>query len=137
MMKRTFNFIVIAILAISFFNVKEVSFLNDHNKVAIINFKTEVIDYGKILQHSNGSRTFIFTNTGQAPLIINSVKSSCGCSVPSYSKKPILPGDSGEIEINYSTSRLGNFTKTVTVFSNAEGGNKILKIKGNVVASVE
>ena len=78
---------------------------------------------------------FAFTNEGDAPLLITNVKTSCGCTVPSYSKEPILPGKSGELKIKYDTKRLGAFTKTITVTSNAEGGNKILKIKGNIVAS--
>ncbi len=134
-MKRTLNIAILLVLALSFFNVAPTKFDKYDSKVAVIKFKTEVVDYGTITQNSDGTRHFMFTNTGEAPLLITKVKTSCGCTVPTYSKAPILPGQTGELEIKYNTKRLGAFTKTVTVTSNAEGGNKILKIKGHIVAS--
>ena len=134
-MKRTLNALFVLILAIGFFNATSVETDHDTTKVAIITFKTEVIDYGTVLQNSDGTRIFNFTNEGDAPLLITKVKTSCGCTVSSYSKAPIMPGKSGEIQIKYNTKKLGSFTKTVTVMSNAEGGNKILKIKGNIIAA--
>ena len=134
-MKRTLNTLVILVLAIGFFNATSTEFDKYDTKVAVLKFKTEVIDYGIVEQNSDGTRIFTFTNEGDAPLLITKVKTSCGCTVPSYSKAPIMPGDSGELEIKYNTKKLGAFTKTVTVTSNAEGGNKILKIKGNIIAA--
>ncbi len=134
-MKRTLNTFIILVLSIGLFNANTVDFGTYDAKVAIIKFKTQVIDYGTVEQNSDGTRIFTFTNEGDAPLLITKVKTSCGCTVPSYSKAPILPGDTGELEIKYNTKKLGVFTKTVTVTSNAEGGNKILKIKGNIVAA--
>ena len=104
-------------------------------KSAMINFDTEVIDYGTIIQNSNGIRIFTFTNSGSEPLMITKVKTSCGCTVPTYSKNPILPGQKGQIEIKYDTKRLGAFTKTITVTSNAKQSTKILKIKGRIVTT--
>ncbi len=134
-MKRTLNILVVLALTLSFYNSAPADINMFDAKVAIITFETEVIDYGTIEQHSDGTKIFNFTNTGDAPLQITKVKTSCGCTVPRYSKAAILPGESGEIEIKYSTKKIGAFTKTITVMSNAEGGNKILKIKGQVVAS--
>ncbi|MDG4716703.1 DUF1573 domain-containing protein [Winogradskyella marincola] len=134
-MKRTVNTILILILSVGLFNATSNNTVLKGNKIAVIKFETEVIDYGTIEQHSDGARLFTFTNEGDAPLLITNVKTSCGCTVPSYSKAPILPGKTGELNIKYDTKRLGAFTKTITVISNAEGGNKILKIKGNIVAS--
>jgi len=134
-MKRTLNIAIILVLALSFFNAAPTEFDKYDSKVAVIKFKTEVVDYGTITQNSDGIRRFMFTNTGDAPLLITKVKTSCGCTVPSYSKAPILPGQTGQLEIKYNTKKIGAFTKTVTVTSNAEGGNKILKIKGNIIAS--
>ncbi len=134
-MKRTLNIAILLVLALSFFNAAPTEFEKYDGKVAIIKFKTEVIDYGTVTQNSGGTRLFTFINEGDAPLLITKVKTSCGCTVPSYSKAPILPGEKGELKIKYDTKRLGAFTKTVTVTSNSEGGNKILKIKGNIVAS--
>ncbi|WP_178985782.1 DUF1573 domain-containing protein [Winogradskyella helgolandensis] len=135
-MKQTLNIAVILVLAINFFNVAPpTEFDKLDSKVAILKFKTEIIDYGTITQNSEGKLLFTFTNTGDAPLLITKVKTSCGCTVPSYSKAPIQPGNQGELEIKYDTKRLGAFTKTITVMSNAEGANKILKIKGTIVAA--
>lgn len=134
-MKRTLNIAILLILALGFFNVAPTEFDKYDSKIAIMKFETEVVDYGTITQNSEGTRLFLFTNTGDAPLLITKVKTTCGCTVPSYSKAPIMPGDTGELNIKYDTKRLGAFTKTITVMSNSEGGNKVLKIKGNIVAS--
>lgn len=134
-MKQTVKSIFILVLALGLFNAAPMHFNLDNTKVAVLTFKTSVVDYGTIIQNSDGKRLFTFTNTGNAPLIITNVKTSCGCTVPSYSKTPILPGEEGVLEIKYNTKKLGSFTKTITVISNAEGGNKTLKIKGNVIAA--
>jgi hypothetical protein len=134
-MKRTLNSALLLVVSISFFNAASADFDDFDIKVAVIKFKTEIVDYGTITQNSNGIRLFTFTNTGDAPLLITNVKTSCGCTVPSYSKSAILPGETGELNIKYDTKRLGAFTKTVTVTSNSEGGNKILKIKGHISAA--
>lgn len=96
-------------------------------------FVTEVIDYGKIELNADGVRTFKFKNTGKSPLVITDVKSSCGCTVPKKPSEPIMPGQSGEIEVKYATNRPGGFSKTVTVYSNADEGVKTLQIKGIVL----
>jgi len=134
-MKRTLNLLILLVLVISFFNTAPAELEKYDSKIAVIKFKTEIIDYGTVIQNSDGHRVFTFSNTGNARLLITKVKTSCGCTVPSYSKAPILPGEKGELKIKYDTKRLGAFTKTITVTSNSEGGNKILKIKGNIVAS--
>ena len=100
--------------------------------VGILEFEAEVIDYGTISKDANGLRTFKFTNVGTAPIIIADVKTSCGCTVPKYSQKPILPGKTGEIEIKYDTKKVGSFAKTITVMSNAKESSKKLKIKGEI-----
>jgi len=104
-------------------------------KVAKIEFKTDVIDYGTIEKGSDGVRVFEFTNTGNAPLIISKVKSTCGCTVPKKPEGPIMPGETGEIEVKYDTNRVQPIRKTITVFSNAETPTVALKIKGLVVDS--
>ncbi|WP_179351596.1 DUF1573 domain-containing protein [Winogradskyella vidalii] len=102
-------------------------------KQAKIEFKTDVIDYGTIEKGADGVRTFEFTNTGNAPLVISNVKSTCGCTVPKKPKGPIMPGETGEIEVKYDTKRVNPIRKTITVFSNAETPTVALKIKGTVV----
>ena len=103
------------------------------DKVAKIKFKTETIDYGTIEKGANGVRVFEFTNTGDAPLIITKVKSTCGCTIPKKPDAPIMPGESGEIEVKYDTNRLKVFVKTILVTSNAERPNVALKIRGDVI----
>ena len=102
-------------------------------KTAKMEFKSETIDYGEIKKGSDGVRVFEFTNTGEIPLVIEDVKSSCGCTIPKKPKDPIMPGKTGEIEVKYDTKRVGPIRKTVTVYSNAEEPVKALKIKGTVV----
>ncbi|MGV8945722.1 MAG: DUF1573 domain-containing protein [Lutibacter sp.] len=96
-------------------------------------FVTEVIDYGKIALNADGLRIFKFKNTGKSPLVITDVKSSCGCTIPKKPTEPILPGQTGEIEVQYATNRAGGFSKTVTVYSNASENVKTLQIKGIVL----
>ena len=100
---------------------------------AKIEFKKEVIDYGTIEKGADGVRVFEFTNTGNEPLIISRVYSSCGCTVPKKPEDPILPGATGEIEVKYNTSRVGPIRKTISVYSNASSVPFPLKIKGTVV----
>ena len=102
-------------------------------KVGVFEFEKETIDYGTINKNDDGNRTFVFVNKGNAPIIISKIKSSCGCTVPTYSKKPILPGEKGEINVRYATNRVGAISKTITVLSNASEVQKPLKIKGKVL----
>ena len=101
---------------------------------AKIEVKKEVHDYGNVKFEGNGTCTFEFKNTGNAPLIISDVKKSCGCTVPSWPKEPILPGETGEIKVTYDTKRPGAINKNITIVSNATNEpSKVLRIKGNVL----
>ncbi|MFT5258174.1 MAG: hypothetical protein ACI9KF_001816 [Arenicella sp.] len=95
-------------------------------------FDTETIDYGKINKGADGERIFVFTNIGDAPIIIQNVQSSCGCTIPEKPEKPIMPGEKGEIKVSYDTKRVGGFYKEITITSNAKIARKTLKIKGFV-----
>ena len=95
-------------------------------------FETLVVDYGTIEQHSDPLRIAKFTNTGTAPLVIKNARGSCGCTVPTYPKEPIMPGETAEIEIRYDTKRVGGINKTVTITTNAEGGPTVLKVTGKI-----
>ena len=99
-------------------------------------FTNEVHDFGTIPEGPNAEYEFTFKNTGKEPIIIQRAQASCGCTTPSYSKDPILPGKSGSIKASYGTQGRPNaFTKTVTVFTNV--GTKVLTIKGNVEKAPE
>lgn len=108
-------------------------FLGSFISAQSITFSQDQIDYGIIKKNSDGNQIFKFTNTGDKPLIISNVKSSCDCSVPSWTRTPILPGKSGEINVKYNTKNLGKFSKSIEVFSNdPKISRKLLKIKGEV-----
>jgi len=102
--------------------------------------KDNTIDYGKVYKESDsGLRSFEFKNTGDAPLIITDVHSTCGCTVPSKPTEPIMPGKTGKIDVKYNMNP-GPIRKTITVESNAvnvEGGRIALKIKGEVLVKEE
>ncbi|WP_309608151.1 DUF1573 domain-containing protein [Flavobacterium sp.] len=101
--------------------------------------KDNTIDYGTVSKDDNGVRTFIFTNTGDEPLIITNVISTCGCTVPSKPTEPIMPGKTGKIEVKYNMAP-GPIRKSMTVESNAvnyEGGKVPIKIKGTVIVPEE
>jgi len=102
-----------------------------------ITFEKEVIDFGNVNQGTEQIRTFKFTNTGTAPLIITSIKGQCGCtSIPdSWPKEPIPPGGTGTFQVKYDTSvRVGMFDKKIIITSNAVTPVVEVKIKGNVLA---
>jgi len=95
-------------------------------------FESDVMDYGTVDYNGDGVREFVFTNTGKEPLIISRAKGSCGCTVPTWPKEPIMPGAKGKIKVKYATNRPGKFTKTITISSNAKTASKRLTIKGTV-----
>ena len=102
--------------------------------------KDNTIDYGTVSKNDDeGVRDFIFTNTGDAPLIITNVQSTCGCTVPTKPSAPIMPGKSDKISVKYNMNP-GPIRKTITVETNAanyEGGRVSLKIKGEVIVKQE
>ncbi len=94
-------------------------------------FKTDSHDFGTLVEGPSADYEFEFTNKGKEPIIIQRVTASCGCTTPSYSKDPVLPGKKGTIKASYSTQgRVAPFTKSITVVSNA--GTRVLTIKGVV-----
>ncbi|MDR1792575.1 MAG: DUF1573 domain-containing protein [Bacteroidales bacterium] len=104
-------------------------------KVPEIEFESLVHDYGTIFEGDDGSCVFVFKNTGKEPLVLSNVQSSCGCTVPTWPKEPIMPGKKAEIKVVYNTHRVGGINKTVTVYSNAASNPSIvLRITGTVQA---
>ena len=112
---------------------KETSQKKEDPNAPKFEFVSEVIDYGKIEQKSDGVRVFKFKNTGKSPLIITKITSSCGCTVPKKPSEPIMPNKTGEIEVKYDTNRPGGFSKTITILSNATEPVKRVRIKGIVL----
>jgi hypothetical protein len=104
-------------------------------KMVFDNGETDtVLEYGKIQQNSEPLRKVKFKNTGTEPLVILSARGSCGCTVPTPPKDPILPGQTSEIEVRYATDRVGPFTKMVTVSTN-EGIDHTIRVQGDVQAA--
>ena len=101
----------------------------------IINFENKEFDFGKIKEaDGNVTHVFDFTNKGKAPLVVNRVQASCGCTTPVWSKEPIEYGKKGEVTVTYNTTgRPGAFTKTITVYSNDTVNQAILIIRGEVI----
>lgn len=95
-------------------------------------FEKEVINYGKITKGDDGKRIFEFTNIGDAPLIIEDIKTSCDCAVPERPNRPIMPGEKSTLTVEYDTSKVGGFSKTITIFSNAKNEIKKIKVKGYI-----
>jgi len=108
--------------------------IGNNPNAPVIDFDKLVHDYGTIYQNGNGVCKFKFTNTGKEPLILSKPKSSCGCTVPTWPKHPILPGQTEEIKVTYATKRIGPINKNVTIYSNAKNKQVILRIKGKVIA---
>ncbi|MBN1199787.1 MAG: DUF1573 domain-containing protein [Bacteroidales bacterium] len=109
--------------------------LTDNPNAPEISFEKTVHDYGTIVKGGDGTCEFKFTNTGKEPLILSRPISSCGCTVPTWPKEPILPGKSDVIKVTYNTINVGPINKTVTIYSNAVTSKVMLAIKGKVVAA--
>jgi len=106
------------------------------NAQAQIEVNKETHDYGEIEQGGDPYCEFVVKNTGTEPLIISNAKGSCGCTVPEWSKEPILPGKTSVLKVKYDTKRVGPINKSVTLTSNATNEpTKIIRIKGNVKAT--
>ncbi|KAA3624743.1 MAG: DUF1573 domain-containing protein [Flavobacterium sp.] len=100
----------------------------------VMSFSESEFDFGTIDQGTNVEHTFTFTNTGNAPLVIVDAKSSCGCTVPQFTKAPVAPGETGEMLVKFNGSGKGQVSKTVTVTANTQSGKETLKIKAFVNA---
>ncbi len=133
----------IALIICSFINAQEVHEGHNHAKPiqntekidivdATIDFESKVVDYGTIEHNADGARKFVFTNNGTEPLIIKNAKGSCGCTVPTWPREPIAAGETAEIGVKYATNRVGKFTKTITLTTNASKKPVILTVKGEV-----
>jgi hypothetical protein len=143
-MRKIFLLAMLTVLGTTFSNAQETSKKSKKTKTTVaalpkvdgagMVFENETIDYGTIAHNAEPNRQFVFTNNGNKPLIITNTQGSCGCTVPTTPKEPIAPGAKGVIGVRYATDRVGPFTKTVTVTSNAEGQpTKTLTIKGTVL----
>lgn len=100
-----------------------------------ITFQEISHDFGNLQKGADCSYEFKFKNTGKEPLILSNCQASCGCTTPLCPKEPIAPGGSGVIKVKYDSNRVGVFSKTITVTSNAKTPSIILSIKGTIEAT--
>jgi len=93
------------------------------------NFEKEQHDFGNIKQGDVVKHVFTFTNEGEAPLVISDIRTTCGCTTPEYTKEPVAPGQTGQIEVQFnSRGKAGVQKKAITIQANVEGGSKIIYI---------
>ncbi len=101
--------------------------------IGIMTFKESEYDFGKVKEGEVIKHVFTFENTGNSPIIISQVSASCGCTTPSYSTTPVLPGKTGEIAVEFNTSgQKGDQQKIITIASNAESNIVSVQLKGEV-----
>ncbi len=100
-----------------------------------VEFDQYVVDFGTLTSGEEFTYTFHFRNTGEAPLVIQEVRTSCGCTVPVWPRKPILPGETGELTVVYnSTGHQGHIVRKVLVYANVPNSPIVLQLRGNVSA---
>ncbi len=130
-MKKTILLLALFVGFGTFASAQEVELTTDATPK--IEFEKKTHDFGTFEEGTQATVTFTFKNTGNAPLILNSVRASCGCTTPKWTKEPVAPGEEGKVTAIYnSKGRVGNFTKTITVTHNGEGGTVYLTIRGVV-----
>lgn len=135
-MKKFFLLSMFVSMALTVLNAQEVKATVENTDGPKIAFTQQEHDYGTIQKGGDGNCEFTFTNNGNEPLILSNVKASCGCTVPTWTKEPVMPGKNGTIKVRYNTNNVGPIQKTITVTSNAVDNPRIvLKIKGQVVNS--
>ncbi|AXP79229.1 hypothetical protein CJ739_129 [Mariniflexile rhizosphaerae] len=109
--------------------------LRDANasKFPVLEFNETEHDFGEIEKGKSVETVFSYKNTGNAPLVITDIKSSCGCTVPEdWSKEPLAPGKTGKFTVKYNGSGANKITKTITVTANTEKGSEVVKISAFV-----
>lgn len=132
-MKKFFLLSLFVSMALTAINAQDVQSEEQTLDGPKITFTEQEHNYGTLQKGGDGNCEFVFTNEGNEPLILSNVKASCGCTVPTWTKEPIMPGQTGTIKVRYNTNNIGAFTKTITVTSNAVNTPRLtLKIRGKV-----
>jgi len=132
-MKSIYTIVVATLLTMVVFAQEGNKGPTDPTDASFAKFDKKINNFGIVEWDGNGKCTFSFTNTGDEPLIIKNVKTSCGCTTPGYSKDPVQPGEEGFVTAKYDTKREGPFNKTLTVIF-MDNSQTNLTIKGNVKA---
>ncbi len=108
------------------------------NKLSeVVKFKTETIDLGKIKHNSPATATFVVTNIGKSPLIIETASPTCGCTIGNYTKSPILPGKTGTITATYDAKSIGIVAKSMNVKFAGFDEMKTINFTGEVLSEAD
>ena len=98
----------------------------------VMTFDEKQFDFGEITQGTAVEHIFTYTNTGKSNLVVVNAKSSCGCTVPTFTKEPVAPGESGEMLVKFNGSGKNQVSKTITITANTQAGKETLMIKAFV-----
>src|SRR6056297_604765 len=131
-MKNIILSLIIILTTLGAYAQKEINTNQDSKDLPEIYFDKTTHDFGKIKYMGDGTCEFAFKNTGKEPLLLTNVRASCGCTTPTWPKDPIKKGKKGTITVKYNTRIIGNFTKTIRVYSNAKTSPVTLRIIGVV-----
>ncbi len=108
------------------------SYSDNTQKQTIASVNVEHINMGILESNTLKDSSFIITNMGDSPLLIQNIETSCGCTTPHWTKEPIRTGKSGTIRVTYNAEYPGHFHKTITVFANIANSPLSLSLSGNV-----
>lgn len=107
---------------------------NESAKGGEIEFTEAAFDFGQVKEGEVVEHVYAYTNTGTAPVILSQVSASCGCTTPSYTQTPVLPGNAGEVKVSFdSNGQVGKQQKIITVVSNADDRVTTIQLKGEVL----
>ncbi len=135
-MKKLVSITLLAFIFLSINAYSQPTTANKSNSTSPeIKFDKTTHNFGAISKGASGECEFTFKNVGKEPLVLSNVVSTCGCTVPSWTKEPILPGKGGSIKVIYNTNNVGTISKSVTVISNASNDRVVLSLQGNVLAA--
>ncbi len=125
-MPRSLRFLPVALLALLAVGA---------HAQGVLAFETLEHDFGSVAEGEKPTHVFTFTNTGDQPVTLTSVRPSCGCTAPSYSTEPVAPGAQGQITVEYnSQGRPGAFNKSISVEADgADPEHVTLYITGTVI----
>lgn len=129
-MKQLIIISILSIVAIGCNNASEQEAKEEGQEIF---FSKTTHDYGEIQKGADGKYAFTFKNIGDKPIVINKVRTTCGCTATQWSGDPIEPGESGEITIRYNTALTGSFMKSSYVYSTAANSPVKLTVKGKVI----
>jgi len=134
-MKKVYSLVILAACCFMIGCSQTTNTAENNTSGSAIEFETTEHDFGTIPEKGDGTFAFVFKNTGKEPLILKNVRSSCGCTIPEWPKEPIKRGHKGTIKVSYNTRITGNFSKSISVYSNAAEEPVVLRIKGKVEAA--